>query len=315
MSMTYPYCNLIDDLQQVFKDLESFNNYNIIEDFELFAGNVYIKYHIGYIGSVLEDDIVLDYNVLVDAPGSWYYDETNDTLKVWCSDDANPSTHVIKIANESWANLKTRMRDIACEQLESMLDPRYPRPLPMAVSPYRTSKYDADIVVCCAYLTVANIIEHVDVDNYLIQKFREKVFNLAEESGILWEYKAVHRAFSFESTKDDFKGNITPNVIDSSSTGRVWVTGNGTTNREKIIIQFTTGGAPETAKFKWSDDNETTWNENQETYYQYTQLYDKLYLKFDGSFVIGDKWTITTEGYIDKATSNKQISSISFERF
>jgi hypothetical protein len=301
MGMTYPYCNTTTDLQRVFKDIEKFQGIVTLSGFTLTSGqvNTYQKEFTGNIEKIFEDDIALtEKTSIADVElnaGSWFYDSTNDILYIHSSDSADPDTHTIK-AGEDWDTLKTYMSERAFMQLESMLDPKYPRPLPFAEYQYNSFNYDSDIVEAAALLTCVNIIKYTDPDNPLAEKLFKRVWDVQEDGsvlGILGEYRQGLRAFTFEATKDEFGGNIEVVSRDASSTGIIYVLGEAD-DRYNINILIVTGGAVGKATFKYSIDNKDSYSSELTTSFQYIPIIGNLYLKFQGTFVVNDEFLIKT---------------------
>lgn len=309
MAHNFPYCNTGADLQYVFNGIEKFSGIETIETFTATAGQskTFDKRNTGYVGIVYEDGISLTEKTsiaTVEATAStWWYDSTNNILYVHCSDDADPDTHEIK-AGEDWATLKTFYSERAFQQLEGLLDKKYPRPLPFAAEQYNSKNYDADIVEAAARLTCINIIRHSKPDNPLIKTLQDLVWNAEEEKGVIWEYSKGLRTFSFECTADQFNGNIKLISRDVNSTGLIFLAGTGDrSTREKIFIKIVTGGAVETATWKHSTDNKTSWSSETTTSLQYAYLINNIYMKFSGTFVANDEWEVNIAGDPEMLTS------------
>ncbi len=308
MAQLFPYCNILDDLQSVFKNLENFQGRDRLVTFVSTSGNVYQKNNTGHIGTVWENSVSLGTEKtsiaeVEAAAGSWWWDSTNDILYVHSSDDADPDTHTIEVHGVGiWSAYKQRWVDRSGEQFEALLDKKYPRPLPFARRSYEGVNYDADINIAVSLLTCSNIIKARDINNSLWKKLFAQVWDPETDSGIAWEYYKGRRSFSFEATKDEFIGNLKRLVIGTGSTGRIWVTGNGNqSNRRKVAIIITTGGAPGTAVYKYSLDNKTTFTEDQAVLasHQYQHIIDGMYLKFEGTFSItdnADEWELNSLG-------------------
>jgi hypothetical protein len=321
MAMTNPYCNTTTDLQYVLADIEQFNGIRTIETFTATSGQdkTFDKRATGHVGIVYEDGVPLTEKTsiaTVQATASTYwYDSTNDILYVHCSDDADPDTHTITVASEDWATLKTFMSERAFQQLENMLDPKYPRPLPFAAEQYNDKNYDSDIVEAAARLTCINIIRHTKPDSKLIKRLQDAVWNAKEEIGVIWEYSKGLRTFSFECTGDQFNGNVKTITRDASSSGLIYVVGSGNrSSREVISVKIVVGGAVKTATWKYSLDNQASWSSTITTSIQYMYLINDIYLKFEGTFVADDEWLITIAGDPENITS-PGMHSIKMRRY
>lgn len=297
----FPYCNITTDLQIVYSEVEKYNIRETLSGFTIVSGqtNTYSYPSPGYVGAVWEDNSALTVKTsiaLVEASASsWYWDSDADMLYVHISTSGDPDTKTIKMAPYDYEDLLTYCRNNAMEELESYLDPKYPRPLPFAKNSYNSVKYDTDIVRCCAMITVRMLIESVTPTSPLVDIFWKKVYSEEKESmGLLAQYKFSRRYFSFEPTKDDFSGRLENLVLDADSTGRIYLHGKGQSAQHKLYkIKIDTAGAVETATYKISDDNGLTWYSTlNTTYYEGRYLANGVWVRFEGTFVRDDEWLI-----------------------
>lgn len=317
----YPYCNVTSDLQLAFKDIEDFAGLETLTVFTVVSGSAqtFSKHNTGYFGVVFEDGVELTVATsiaTVQATAStFWYDSTNDILYVHCSDDADPDTHTITAMTDDWNDLKTACRNDAMEEVESYLDPNFARPLPFAKNSYNSAKYDGDLVRSTAMVAVRKIIEQRDPISTLIDVFWKRVYSSEEPFGLLWEYKENKRAFSFETTKDDFNGRLENLTLDAASTGRVYIAGLSTCEDHRIYrVKIDTAGVVETATFKISDDNGLTWyTESNTTYYNYCSLAQGVWIRFEGTFVLDDEWKIEFAGR-ELDTVRSAMGSITIKR-
>ena len=317
----FPYCNITTDLQLAFKDIEKFAGLDTLETFTVVSGNAqtFSKGNTGYYGAVFEDGVALVVKTsiaLVQATASTYWsDSTNDILYLHCSDGLDPDTHIITAMIYNWNDLKTACRNDAMEEVEGYLDPNFARPLPFARNSYNSAKYDGDLVKATALVAARKIIEQRDPTSMLIDVFWKRVYSSEEPYGLLWEYKEAKRAFSFETTKDDFNGRLENLTLDAASTGRVYIAGLSTCEDRRIFrVKIDTAGAVETATYKISDDNGLTWYSSELiTYYNYVSLAHGVWIRFEGTFVLNDEWKIEFAGRkLD--TVRSAIGSITIKR-
>ena len=317
---SWPYCNLTTDLQLAFKDIERYFNKDTLDTFAQASGqsNTYEKRNTGYYGAVWQNGNALTSKTSIadveSNPSSFYYDETNDILYLSMDDGNDPDSapDVIEAATDTWNGFKTTMRNDAQELMESMLDPKYPRPIPFAATSYNSENYDFDIRFSCALLTCYLIISQQDPSNPFAGKLLEKVWNPVKDTGILWEYYIHQKAFSFETTKDEFKGNIEVITYGSSSSGIIYLTGNPDVSlRRKYRIKFTTAGVVETAKFKFSNDGGLTYGSDDAytTYSRWFYFTGGLWIRAEGTFVLNDEWEITVADP-DLESVKSQLGSI-----
>jgi len=316
----YPYCNTTTDLEMVYKDIEDFAGIDTLQNWVEVAGydDVYASVNSGYYSLVYEDGAALtaksNLTEVQQTVGSFWYNESVDTLYIHCSDGGDPNAHTITAVAQSWLNLKTKCRNDAMEEVESYLDPRYPRPLPFAKNSYNGAQYDGDLVKATALVTVRKIIEQRDPSNKLIEIFWRRVYSEEPPFGILYEYKSGKRAFSFETTVDDFSGRLENIALGEGSTGRIYLAGRAQAADRLIYrVKIDTAGAVETATYAISDDDGRTWiSTYNKTYNQYTHSVAGVFIRFDGTFVLNDEWRIEIAGGPD-SVNNTKISSIRME--
>lgn len=310
----YPYCNTTSDLSRAFKDIESFEGLDTLDAFTLTSGqsSTYEKYNTGYYGIVYQNGIALTEKTSIatveGTVSTFWYDSTNNILYVHMDDGADPDTaDTITAAVDDWASLKTTMRNDAMEIVESMLDTQYSRPLPFAANSYNSAQYDSDIRIATALIACSLLIKHRDPSNEMGKELELMVWNFAEDTGILLEYYRHRRAFSFESTKDEFRGNIEAVTYASTSTGKVYLAGNPQLDsRYKYRIKFNTAGVPGTAKFQFSGDgglNYTSSSSNS-TYSNWFHLTGGLYIRCEGTFVLNDEFEITVADSMEEVKSS-----------
>lgn len=308
------YCNLTTDLQNVFSGIEDFAGFEVIEDFTA-SGDNYLKNGTGSTSIVREDELKLTSasNTSLSV-GEFYYDSSNDVLYIRCSDDEAPSTHEIEINSQDWNGIKTWARQVASGQVEAMLNPQFPRPIPVSKLDfdYTGNLYDPDVMKSVATMTVANIIERVEPENPLVEVFRKKIWNPPEDSGVMWDYRQGRKAFSFQTTIDEYYGNIIP--VSESSAGRIQVRGNYRGTESYVLrIKISTAGAVETAEFDVSDDNGRSYfTTGMTTYNQFQRIYDGIFVKFEGTFEVGDEWKITIADSMEN--NDSMIGAVLLER-
>ena len=301
---SYPYCNTTTDLQMVFADVEKFNHREALTGFTIVSGqtNTYSYKNPGYIGVCWQDNAALTVRTSValveNNAGSYYWDSTNDILYVHSTNNADPDTHVIEIAPYDYSDLLEYCRNNAMEELESYLDPGYPRPLPFARNSYNSAKYDTDIIRACAMITVRQIIESVNPGSPLIKTYWDRVYSEIEPFGLLYQHRLGSRKFSFEPTKDDFDGRLECLTLDATSSGLVRLHGKGHSEQHKLYrLKIDTAGAVETATYKLSNDNGLSWYSTlRPTYYAPQYITSGIWARFEGVFVTDDEWLIEIFG-------------------
>ncbi len=319
-AITYPYCDTNADLEMAYNDIEDFSGYETLTGFSLVTGQTYTysKQNCGYFGIVFEDSSRLTEKTsiaTVEATAStWWYDSDNDILYVHCSNIADPDNHTITAGVDDWDALKTTCRNDAQEWVESLLDTRYPRPLPFAKNSYNSRMYDFDIRYSTALMTCVLIIRHRDPQNPIAEYLEKMVWNPGNDSGILWDHVHGRSAFSFETTKDDFNGRLENITLDASSTGRIYPAGRSDSEDHWVYrVKISTAGAVETAYFRISDDDGLTWSDPIQTSKNFIYLGNDIWVRFDGTFVLNDEWKIEVSGKIENMNSRIGSAQMEYE--
>lgn len=252
--------------------------------------------------------------------GDWLYDSNNDFVILKYGSDPND------LITESGVDVATLIDDIlenASQELNTMLDARFPTPIPKAflysADPSNDApQYDPIIVRATCYIASANLIRANDPLSDEAQRFYELVTN-ADGTGLLDEVNSGKRKLNFEIDKTDKSGNI----IEVTRTGTMYLVetygnyGGGLYDRIQCICS-TTGGVYGTAKI----DIKT---------YNGTQLYGTtqsdvivtgglqaitggIYARWEGnSMTVGDRWDIEVRGS-GLQQSNSAVRSIPITR-
>jgi hypothetical protein len=296
--MAKEYCNITTDLTDVNERFEDYNKrFRMRQEFSLHSGNIYKQYGTGEVEQLFQNAIILtevSAVASIDAVSKWYYDATNDIIYVRCSDDADPDTHTMERGFD-WETLKTRVRNEQMEVLDSMLDARFPIPLPESRLYHTTGQYDIDIKRSCALL-VNNWFALRAKDFKSAEKFLKQVTN-EDGTGIVDLHNSGKRRFSFEVSPDELgHGNIEAN---SSNTGAGFIEIRGLFSGDTDEIwrvEMDLAGAVGTATFKYSRDKGSTWQkEDQATDNEWISLELGIQIRFfhrSGMFALGDKWDI-----------------------
>lgn len=231
----------------------------------------------------------------VDANSEWHYDSANDKLYVQTSDGTDPDTKTMT-SGLDWEDFKTRMRNEAMEILDSLLDPRFQRPLPESRNYHITDKYDIDIKRSTAIITVASIVSRVAGDNKLTEKLMARVTN-TDRTGIIDLHNDRKRLFSWEISPDELGHFNIEAASANTSPGFLEIKGlySGIIDESwRIVID--TGGVTGTATFKWSRDAGATFEKTLVlTNDRWVSLGLGLEIRFwdrDGSFVLNDLWDV-----------------------
>jgi len=305
------YCNITTDLRDAYTQIEEYASTRFrIKDFEVYSagGSIYRSYNPGDIEQCYEDGIRLtgvSAIVSINAASRYYYDSTNDILYIRSSDDADPDTHEIEKGFD-WETLKTRARNDASDEIDGLLDNRFPRPIPQSRSYHSTRKYDFALVKATALLTCANILNAYG-EFETANELRKQVTDIENENGIIDKYNDKRLRFSWETTPGELGRFNIETDSSNSNAGFIELNGRygGSSDIDDPLIDFDLedetwlfeidgAGATGTATFKWSRDNGSNWQATTKaTNYEWVSLSAGIYIRFwdrNGEFTVGDKW-------------------------
>jgi len=308
------YCNITSDLQDVYAEIEQYASTRFsLKGFEVHSagGSIYKSYNTGQVNELLDDGVRLtEVSTIasIDAISKWYYDSTNDILYVRNSDSTDPDSSETEKGFD-WEVVKTRARDKAQDEIDGLLDARFPRPIPQMRQYHATDyNYDIGLVKSCALFTCANILNMFgDFDE--AKKLRDQVVNSETSDGIIDKYNNGRMRFSWETTPDELASYNIEQDVSNTGTGFIELFGRygGAEDIEDPLvdwdlgdevwqIEIDTAGATGTATFKWSRDDGATYETTlKATNYESISLGAGIKVKFwdrDGAFVLGDKWRI-----------------------
>lgn len=298
MSRLVEYCNLTTDLQNAYKEIEQFAYEKIDNDlFSVVSGQTYSELgQVGYVGALYINRIKKTAatnaaSIAIATP--YYYDSTNDILYVLT---ASIGTNEISLASADWETLAGSAREDASQELEGYLRHMIDTPFPFAKNSTKT--YDRDIVRACAYLTCARIVEMDNPENKLAERLRLMVWDDIDETGIINKYVNGKKNFSFQATTQSYNGNVIPKS--QAGSGYIELAGYSDDWDSYLYeIEITKAGAVGTAEYKITKDNVVISTSNI-TYTNYRHLHANTYVKFIGTFTVGDKWQIEFDGRVKR---------------
>jgi len=190
----------------------------------------------------------------------------------------------------------------------------FQRPIPKSTlgMDYNSTGWDSDIVVACAKLACVYIIRRNEPESGLADKIYSEVWDDETQSGMIWNYINGNFRFSFEPTKQDFVGQVIP--VTESTTGRIYLVGTTHASQNYTArVKITTAGKVETAKFDFSyDDGQTYTLQDVFTQYYYQQLFEDVYIRFEGEFSEDEEWKIKLRPDVEENRSS--VGNITISR-
>jgi len=198
--------------------------------------------------------------------------------------------------------------------LESMLSRAgFQRPIPKSTlnMDFNSTGWDADIVRANALLACAIIIDRKEPESELADRLYRRVWDSENSTGLIWNYIKGDFKFSFEPVKQDYVGQIIP--VSESTTGRIYLSGYGVSLNYSLRVKISTAGAVETAKFDISYDNGASYEiTGVYTQFYYQQLFENIYIRFEGTFTEGEEWQIKVRPESEEMRSS--INNIVIQR-
>ena len=321
-----PYCNTTTDFQRVFSSIENYSQRSVVKEWNQASGqsDTYQHEATGYVGMVFDDGLALTIKTSIadveSNVGTWYYDSTNDILYVHQTDAGDPDESTIEVTPyDTWAHFKQQAVSDAMSELEAMLDPKFPNPLPMSANVYATSVeerfYDWDIVQSTAILACKNIIQGLNPADSLIEVLMNKLVN-EEGRGIIDEHRSGLRNFTWEFSGDEHNPSVEPLAV--AGNGIIKTHGEHKGSKKATwLLTITTGGAISATIYKISFDNGTTDHVIlQQAFYKQRLIKDGVSISFNdrvGNFTTNDTWLIHLEPY-GEMPGNATLRSVRIRR-
>ena len=239
--MSQPYITW-QDVRGVLASVDAFDGKIALNEMDFVQATTDTLADCGYIGRLYRDGVDLGAAESavedVDADGEWFYDAENDTLTTFNTNDA--TEYEWAAAPDSLANMQAKFMNTGAEMFESMMDPRYPRPLPKGRT--YSGSYEAPIVKCVALYAAREAVLSTDPQAPELDAINSQLMNDAG-TGIVDLINSGHFKFEFEKTDSDEQGEIVPGSINSATTGYPIETfGNSTVEFSKLKVSIVNGG-------------------------------------------------------------------------
>jgi len=252
----------------------------------------------------------------------WFYSSGDDHVFLYVASSVDPNDIQMELGSD-FATLIDDVLENASQELNTLLDARFPVPIPKAflyaeaTDGSDTPQYDPIIIRTTCYLAAANLIRSTDPMSEEADKYYSMVTNI-DESGLIDEVNLGKRKLNFEIDTTDKSGNVT----EVTRAGTMYcVETYGSYSGEfydRIQIICTTGGVYGTAKVSiktYGDDKLYGTEITDEIITGGLQhIAGGLYARFQGnSMTVDDRWDIEVRSAGLK-DSNAPIKNIPIKR-
>ena len=240
------YC-AVTDLQKYYSPIDNYDLKVDLPDFEFKdlgsdvwqlddAGAVVVAYRSGLDLGAMAANVGA-----IASENDWFYDSALDRFTIKLGTGESPEDDDIRLQRSplDWADAKTYACQVATNQVNELLDSRFPVPLPVAENNETGDSYDQSVVEMTALLACVHLIKSSGSEDWL--ELQNRVFN-ADETGILDRLNAGKLKLSFELTKSDDGTIKVVSINDATTGGLVDAVGEPTVAFEIYLITIGTGG-------------------------------------------------------------------------
>tara|TARA_R100000329_G_C7618701_1_gene219898 strand:+ start:6299 stop:7528 length:1230 start_codon:yes stop_codon:yes gene_type:complete len=254
--------------------------------------------------------------VRVTENNQWYYDAYSDQLILFSPASRNPNDDVLIETGEDYKTYVNRMLVNGAKELSSLLDAKFPRPIPPAHLDIASDpEYDYCIIRANALLTASYMIQTKDLE------YAEQLYNQVtntEKTGIVDRLNDGHIKLAFEVDKTDSSGDIVE-IVNTGSMKLVETWGEWRGERfDRVKLTCTTQGAYGVAicsvkKF----GNDQLYGETLDTLTVsggMDEICNGLYARFSGNTMnVGDEFDIVVRNH-NIAETNTNAYSVGLYR-
>ena len=252
----------------------------------------------------------------LNVEGEWFYNSAEDVLYYYSA--TSPADKLMESGSE-WTDLIDQQLENATMELNSMLDARFPIPIPQTFQhgadvSNDTPEYDFLIIKATCYIAGANMLRASNPEDERATALYDMITNL-DGTGIIDKINKAEIKLRFEIDKGDSVGEI----IESVRTGTMYLVetyceGWGGELYDKVEILCTTGGAYGTAEVTVKTYGSKKLSGTELTGRVITgglqEMANGLYVRFEGnSMTQNDKWFIPVRSR-GLQTTNSAIKTI-----
>ena len=220
---TFKYCSQ-RDVKDVYPNIDETDNKVVIRNWVTTGvSNFYKSYNTGLITALYFDGI--KGTAVSDDPNANYefrYSSGNDSVEAYI--DTSDPNELLMEAGEDWATLIDRMIVNCSMELSSMLDARFPRPIPKAFQYAEatdgsdTPDYDYIVKRATALLVDHHLLVSKDPNSEIAERLMSEVTN-TEGTGIIDRLNEGKLKLAFEIDSTDQSGDI----IEVTRTGSMYL--------------------------------------------------------------------------------------------
>ena len=235
----------------------------------------------------------------LNVEGEWFYNSAEDVLYYYSA--TSPADKLMESGSE-WTDLIDQQLENATMELNSMLDARFPIPIPQTFQhgadvSNDTPEYDFLIIKATCYIAGANMLRASNPEDERATALYDMITNL-DGTGIIDKINKAEIKLRFEIDKGDASGEI----IESVRTGTMYLVetyceswSGALYDKIEIVCGSGDGGVYGTAKIdvKTLDGDNLSGNTISDIIVTggLQHLTGGLYVRFEGnSMTAGDKW-------------------------
>ena len=309
---TFKYCSQ-RDVKDVYPNIDEVDNKVIIRNWvPTDTTNQYQANNTGLITQLYIDGVKgTSVSDNPDANYEFNYSSSTDSVQVFLTSDPN---ELLMEAGEDWATLIDRMIVNCSMELSSMLDARFPRPIPKAFQYAEatdgsdTPEYDYIVKRATALLVAHHLLVAKDPNSEIAESLMSEITNV-DNTGIVDKLNDGRMKLAFEVDRKDQSGDI----IEVTRTGSMylmetWGEWHGEPY-DRIKLKCTNAGVYGTAKVDVSyyGDNKLYGETISGVIVNgaLTDLLQGLWVRFEGnSMAVDDEWHIVIRNFSLNSTNS-----------
>jgi len=241
------------DLKDIFPEVDRYDTKRVLRDWVVSSGSKYVSKNCGLITQLFADGEDLGSPEAsagdVNVDGEWYYDSGADCV-YYNNSTSDPADDILMESGEDTSTLINRLLVNGAMELNSMLDARFPIPIPPTFQ-YSSdpssdiAEYDYVLKRANALITASHLAQTRDIE--LAESYYRQITN-AENTGIIDRINDGRVKLSFERVENDSEGRIIE-ITKAGTMSMVELSGDWTGDKyDRVQVICTTGGGYGTAQ-------------------------------------------------------------------